>query len=89
MVKTLCGFWGEDADFEIAEAAMHQPKETRYLRLDAAKSREKLDWQPRWSTRQAVRAAVDWTKAFRQNADLQQMTLDQIHEYERQAAEQP
>ena len=89
VVKTLCGFWGEDADFEIAEAAMHQPNETRYLRLDAAKSREKLDWQPRWSTRQAVRAAVDWTKGFRRNADLQQMTLDQIHEYERQAAEQP
>ena len=50
------------------------------LRLDAAKARERLGWEPRLATAEALVATVFWHDSVREGADARTVTLTQIEE---------
>jgi len=81
IVKEMCDMWGAGARYAIG-ASDQVGHETRSLRLDASKAQLKLRWKPRWSIHQALDKVVKWTKNYQQEANMRQVTLAQIHEYE-------
>jgi CDP-glucose 4,6-dehydratase len=58
-----------------------QPAEAGTLQVDSALARAQLHWKPRWTLEQALTATLEWHRAWRQDADLQQFSLRQITEY--------
>lgn len=88
MVKKVCKLWGTGAQYEI-DTKCGNGHEAGLLRLDCSKTRNRLNWQPVWPISRALEKVVEWTKAYQQGADMRQITMSQIHEYERQAAKQP
>ncbi len=58
------------------------PPETRCLRLDSAKSRTELGWQPHWHLDSALRATVDWHKSYEAGKDMRVVTEQQIRSYQ-------
>jgi CDP-glucose 4,6-dehydratase len=54
--------------------------EAPVLRVDAAKAREQLDWEPRFTLSQALDATVSWHDQVRDGADPRAVTLTQIEE---------
>ncbi|MBN1865175.1 MAG: hypothetical protein JW808_09770, partial [Victivallales bacterium] len=57
----------------------HAPHEATFLKLDSAKAREKLAWQPRWNSRQAIKKTAEWYRNYYGNATLN--TQQDIEEY--------
>ncbi|HLO26517.1 MAG TPA: CDP-glucose 4,6-dehydratase [Geobacteraceae bacterium] len=79
IVQRFCAKWGEDASYERATG--EHPHEAHYLKLDCSKARAELDWQPKWGLEQAIDSIVEWTRAFRDGKDLQEICLRQLGEY--------
>lgn len=69
---------GLDWSFD-EELAVH---EARYLKLDSARARNILGWQPRWSLPTALRKTLEWHQAWREGTDAEETCLDQIRAYE-------
>lgn len=82
VVDVLCSLWGEGASYKIEESSsLH---EASMLRLDCSKSRFHLGWIPRWDLEQALKATVEWTKAWASGGssdDLRSLMLHQIDYY--------
>jgi CDP-glucose 4,6-dehydratase len=57
------------------------------LKLDIAKATSLLPWRPVWSLETALDSIVTWYKAFQQGDDMQALSLRQIAEYCRDAAQ--
>lgn len=68
LADLFCQAWGEPARWE--QVGQSGPHEDAVLRLDCAKIRAALGWQPKWDTVQAVTATVNWTKAWLDGQDI-------------------
>ena len=68
--------WTGDVNWEIA-SGIH-PHETNLLKLDSAKAKGELRWQPRLSLNAGLKLTVEWYQAFLKEADLEQTTQNQI-----------
>ncbi len=55
--------------------------EATYLKLDSSKSRARLGWRPKLSLSTALDWIVEWNQAADRNADLRQLTLEQIERF--------
>lgn len=55
------------------------PHEAPALKLDSSKARRRLGWAPRWGLDPALQAIVDWDRAHRDQGDLRDVCLRQIH----------
>jgi CDP-glucose 4,6-dehydratase len=42
----------------------------------------KLNWSPKWQTKQALSATVEWYQAFKSGKNMKDFTYDQISHYE-------
>ena len=62
--------------------ASPQPHEANSLRLDCSKARSRLGWQARWPLKVALAKIGAWHQAFRRGANMRELTLSQIREYE-------
>ena len=80
VVEKLTECWGEGAEWELDDRT--QPHEANYLKLDISKACNSLGWQPRWRLDRTLQAIVDWTKAYRSEANMREITLGQIKNYE-------
>jgi len=80
VVQRLCEKCGAPGAFTV-DSASH-PHEAHYLKLDCAKARSELGWEPRWDLAKAIDAAVDWFKAYQQGGNVRDVCLHQIEEYE-------
>jgi CDP-glucose 4,6-dehydratase len=58
-----------------------QPHEASYLKLDCAKAKSKLKWQPRWDLANGLDATIAWYKAFSAHENMHDFTLAQIHSF--------
>lgn len=76
----LVALWGEGASWELDRAA--QPHEAAHLKLDSSKARARLGWRPRWPLELAMRHIVEWQRAMLGGADMRQVTLNQIRNYQ-------
>jgi CDP-glucose 4,6-dehydratase len=52
--------------------------ESNLLRLDSARAAKELNWSTRWDLERALRATVDWHRAWRQGQDMRSVSLHQI-----------
>jgi len=58
--------------------------ETTLLKLDSSRAVKELEWQPVWNTEQAIAKTIAWYEAYLNDKSV--VTLDQIKEYEKEAA---
>jgi len=81
VVERLAQLWGADVRWNVDRG--EHPHEARYLRLDSAKAREQLRWQPRWNLDRALEATVTWYKAYQMGQETRPLVLEQIHSYQK------
>jgi CDP-glucose 4,6-dehydratase len=79
VVEELLRSWGAQARWQL-DAAAH-PHEAHDLKLDIAKARRRLGWQPRWPLQHALEQVTAWHRAWRAGADMRRVSLDQIDAY--------
>lgn len=72
--------WNEPVNWEIAEGV--QPHEARLLKLDSAKAKSELKWQPKLSLGEAVKLTAEWYRGFKDQQDLIELTSSQILFYQ-------
>lgn len=79
LADIFCGEWGDGLCWkQVGEAGPH---EDAVLKLDNAKIRQVLGWQPKYNVRDAVKAAVDWTKAWLKGQNIAEFMQRQIESY--------
>ncbi len=72
--------WGESASWKnVSEASA--PHEAAFLKLDCSKVRNALNIAPKWHIDEAIRATVDWYKAWNGGHDMIAFTNKQIKSY--------
>lgn len=59
--------------------------ETHFLKLDSSRAAAQLGWQPAWNLEQALDKTVDWHLAWRRDADMRDVCMDQIADHCRDA----
>ncbi len=79
IAQRLVELWGQGAAW--ARDALPQLHEAHHLKLDCAKARSALNWQPRWTLATALQRIVEWHKAESTGADMRAFTLKQIEDY--------
>lgn len=57
------------------------PHEANYLKLDCAKIKRELGWEPVWDIGKAMEALVSWYKVYAEGGDLNEITDRQIRTY--------
>jgi CDP-glucose 4,6-dehydratase len=76
VVDRVCERWPLAVEVVPAGDTVEAPA----LRLDASKARERLGWEPRLATSEALVATVFWHDSVREGADARTVTLTQIEE---------
>ena len=62
------------------------PHEAKSLMLDSSKAKKSLDWNPVYSTKEAIEQTTKWYKEYyEKHVDMRDFTLSQIAEYVRKA----
>jgi CDP-glucose 4,6-dehydratase len=84
IVARIAGLWPEGIEWRVEPAA--GPPETKVLRVDSAKARERLGWSPGWGLSDGLAATVDWVRAWRDGADVRATTVAQIDAFAGQTA---
>ena len=75
--------WGVPRGWSDASGG-HHPREAHILRLSIDKALWQLDWRPGWDVREVLARTAEWYRRyFEGDTDMQALTLDQIHAYER------
>ena len=71
--------WGEQAHWNLDQGShLH---EATYLKLDCAKSKSLLGWQPRWNLEKGLQETVNWYQAFSAGSDMRDKTIEQIRHF--------
>ncbi len=81
IVAEMAKMWGDKADW--TQETQNQPHEAHYLKLDCAKAKHHLNWQPRLDVKTALNWVVEWAKAWKTGADMREFTANQIIEFAR------
>ncbi|WP_196604829.1 CDP-glucose 4,6-dehydratase [Pectinatus haikarae] len=81
IVKYICSQLKNGSSYRI-ENKIHL-HENKYLNLDCTKAKFKLHWQPKWHLQEALDKTIEWAKAYEKNADMREVCLKQICEYEK------
>jgi CDP-glucose 4,6-dehydratase len=79
ITKKLCKLWGEGASYRIDTDK--QPHEANYLKLDCSKAKAELGWMPKWNISIALDSIVNWNKAYLNNENITEITIQQINDY--------
>lgn len=79
LVEIMCKEWGHGLKWEDkSEKSVH---EARLLKLDCALLKDKFQWHPIWSVKQAIQKTVEWTKVYASGCDINDIMNKQIDEY--------
>lgn len=57
--------------------------EAGILKLDSSKSKQFLGWKPIWDIRMAVKKTIEWYKAWQEQKDMHEFSIDQIKQYQK------
>jgi len=71
------------SNWELDQGA--HPHEAGYLKLDISKAKARLNWHPNWSLQTTLQKIINWHQAWLEKADMQQVCLQEINEYMRDA----
>ncbi len=79
LAQLFCRYWpGAEWEYIPKPGAVH---EAAFLKLDGAKTRNVIGYDPKWNIDAAVRKTVEWSRAFADGGDMYDLTLSQIDEY--------
>ncbi len=81
IVEQMALLWGEGARWQL-DSGEH-PHEAHFLKLDISHARGKLDWHPALRLNDALKLIIEWSKPRQAGADMHQLTLSQIHSYQK------
>jgi len=82
LADIMANSWGEGVQWKLDEGA--HPHEARYLKLDCSKAKSLLKWKSIWGLERALDETVQWYKAWHQNKEMQEFTMNQIEVYQRE-----
>ncbi|MEI8208813.1 MAG: CDP-glucose 4,6-dehydratase [Methylococcales bacterium] len=80
IVEYLTHAWGDGASW-LLDGGNH-PHEAHYLKLDCSKAKSRLNWAPKWRLEIALDKIIEWQKHYQQGADIRELTLKQIADYQ-------
>lgn len=80
IVDALAERWGEEAVWNI-DAGEH-PHEAHFLKLDISKAQSRLNWQPKWTIKQALDRIVEWHQIWMNHGDIKAVCHQQIKMYQ-------
>jgi CDP-glucose 4,6-dehydratase len=80
VINAFAALWPHPAQW--AQDPHEQPHEAQALQLDCAKAQYELHWRPRWNLEEALIRIRDWHLAAGRKADLRELSLTQIAEYQ-------
>ncbi|MCW7490396.1 CDP-glucose 4,6-dehydratase [Leptospira meyeri] len=80
IVEELTKQMGKNGKWEVDNG----PKlhEANYLKLDCSKAKHHLNWEPKWTLNTAITKIAEWYEGFQKGADMQEICLTQISEYQ-------
>jgi CDP-glucose 4,6-dehydratase len=81
LTQKIIEVWGQDISLEIDKN--YNPHEAQYLKLDCSLAKQKLNWKPILKLDDSIEMTVEWYKAYKNNCNLEEITLDQIKQYEK------
>lgn len=81
IVDKIAGYWGSEAHWEIDQG--EHPHEANWLKLDTSKARSRLGWHPSLDLDDALALVVAWSRKRRNGANVRELTLAQISDYQR------
>lgn len=79
LMDKLASLWPANPGWRVSSDK--QPHEAGYLKLDCAKARARLGWQPVLGLEQASQLTVDWYQVHAKRGDLRGITRRQIDDY--------
>jgi CDP-glucose 4,6-dehydratase len=79
IVELLAQQWGDGASWLLDDG--EHPHEAHYLRLDCAKAKMHLGWQPRLHLSQTLEMILAWQRAWLTKQNMRSFTLKQIEQY--------
>ena len=79
LADIFCRAWGDGVRWQTH--ADGGPHEAHFLKLDCAKIKTQLGWQPRWHIEEAVAKTVEWARAWEAGADMRAVSEEQIREF--------
>jgi CDP-glucose 4,6-dehydratase len=80
IVEQMSALWVGDAQWQV-DTSDH-PHEAHHLKLDISKARSLLDWHPAIRLKDALALIIDWSKQRQAGANMRQLTLAQLHDYQ-------
>lgn len=80
LVQYVAKAWGDGASWHLSESP--QPHEANFLKVDASKSRARLNWNRRMSLDLALNWTVEWYRRERSGENPERLTIEQIERYE-------
>jgi len=80
IVEEIARKWSPTASWMLDEGP--HPHEATYLKLDCARARNLLGWNPALGLSDALQLIVEWYKQWQAGSDMQKITLDQIAAYQ-------
>jgi len=80
VINLLIQKWPTSASWE--QVVGEQPHEAHALKLDISKARQYLHWAPKWNLELAIEKISQWQQAYQQQADLHDVSLQQITSYQ-------
>ncbi len=81
VVRLFTDYWGGGEVRDVSDPS--QPPEANILRLSIDKAIWELGWQPKWNVFKTLEKTAEWYRAYFGNgADMQQISMQQISEYE-------
>ncbi|WP_040212826.1 CDP-glucose 4,6-dehydratase [Clostridium polynesiense] len=80
VVNKIINFYGTGSYIcsSLNNKAFH---ETKVLRLDISKARNKLNWRPKWSLEKALENTVKWYKNYK-SCDVNKLCIDTINQWQ-------
>lgn len=67
LAELFAKHWGEGFTYEVGQ--VDGPHEANFLKLDNAKAKECLGWNPVWGVNEAIEKTVEWTRAWLEGGD--------------------
>lgn len=81
VAEMLAKLWGGESKI-MFDKNNSNPHEANILKLDSSSAHNNLSWSSRWSLMETLDHTISWYKAWKQNADMLKICMDQLNHYE-------
>ena len=76
LAELFCQKWGGSASWSALQ--QNGPHEANFLKLDCARMKRIFKWSPTWHVEEAIEKTVEWSRAYFQNKNMDEIMNEQI-----------